>query len=97
MLEIFLILMQQHNHINLQYLDILDHEETVKYYSWGRLSYILTYQFFKKVSHNDKDVIYLHGFPLALVYWAFETIPRLSRLDVGFGRKPGIQGPTIVA
>uniref|UniRef100_A0A9I9EB66 Uncharacterized protein n=1 Tax=Cucumis melo TaxID=3656 RepID=A0A9I9EB66_CUCME len=41
---------QQHNHINLQHLDILDYDETFKDYPWGRLSYILTYQFLKKVS-----------------------------------------------
>uniref|UniRef100_A0A9I9E5X1 DUF1985 domain-containing protein n=1 Tax=Cucumis melo TaxID=3656 RepID=A0A9I9E5X1_CUCME len=87
---------QQHNHINLQHLDILDHEETFKDYPWGRLSYIITYQFLKKASYSDKNVVDLQGFPLALVYWAFETIPRLSNLDVGFGRKLEIEGLAIV-
>ena len=95
-LEAFLIPKQQHNHINLLHLDILDNEEIFKGYPWGRLSYILTYQFLKKVSYSDTDVVYLQGFPLALVYWAFEKIPRLSNLDVGFGRKLAIERPPIV-
>ncbi|KAA0038287.1 DNA-directed RNA polymerase I subunit RPA1-like [Cucumis melo var. makuwa] len=86
----------QHNHINLLHLDILNNEEIFKGYPWGRLSYILTYQFLKKASYNDKDVVYLQGFPLALVYWALEKIPRFSNLDVGFGRKLAIEGPPIV-
>ena len=47
-LEAFLIPKQQHNHINLLHLDILDNEKIFKGYPWGRLSYILTYQFLKK-------------------------------------------------
>ena len=57
--EAFLIPKQQHNHINLQHLNIFDHEETFKDYPWGRLSYILTYQFFKNASYSGKDVVYL--------------------------------------
>uniref|UniRef100_A0A9I9EEU3 DUF1985 domain-containing protein n=1 Tax=Cucumis melo TaxID=3656 RepID=A0A9I9EEU3_CUCME len=94
-LEAFLI-PKQYNHINLQHLDILDDEETFKDYPWGRLLYILTYQFLKKASYSDKDTVYLQRFPLALVYWAFEKISRLSNLDVGFGRKLAIEGPPIV-
>ena len=67
-LEAFLIPKKQHNHINLQDLNMLDHEETFKDYPWGRLSYILTYQFFKKPSCSDKDVVYLQGSLVALVY-----------------------------
>uniref|UniRef100_A0A9I9EKG9 Uncharacterized protein n=1 Tax=Cucumis melo TaxID=3656 RepID=A0A9I9EKG9_CUCME len=91
-----LIPKQQHNHINLLHLDILDNKEIFKGYLWGRLSYILTYQFLKRTSYCDKDVVYLQGFPLALVYWAFEKIPRLSNLDVGFGKKLETEGPPIV-
>uniref|UniRef100_A0A9I9EHN2 Uncharacterized protein n=1 Tax=Cucumis melo TaxID=3656 RepID=A0A9I9EHN2_CUCME len=87
---------KQYNHINLLHLDILDNEEIFKGYPWRRLSYILTYQFLKKACYSDKDVVYLQGFPLALVYWAFEKIPRLSNLDVGFGRKLANEGPPIV-
>uniref|UniRef100_A0A9I9ED21 DUF1985 domain-containing protein n=1 Tax=Cucumis melo TaxID=3656 RepID=A0A9I9ED21_CUCME len=86
----------QHNYINLLHLDILDNEEIFKGYPWGRLSYILTYQFLKKASYSDKDVVYLQGFSLALVYWAFEKIPRLSDLDAGFGRKLATEGSLIV-
>ena len=96
-LEALLIPKQQPNHINLKHLDILDHEETFKHYPRGRLSYILTYQFFKKASYNAKNIVYLQGFFLVLVYWAFETIPKNFNLNVGFGRKLGIQGPTIIA
>uniref|UniRef100_A0A9I9EJ02 DUF1985 domain-containing protein n=1 Tax=Cucumis melo TaxID=3656 RepID=A0A9I9EJ02_CUCME len=76
-LEAFLIPKQQHNHIKLLHLDILDNKEIFKGYPWGRLSYILTYEFLKKASYSDKDAVYLQGFPLALVYWAFEKIPGL--------------------
>uniref|UniRef100_A0A9I9EIS1 DUF1985 domain-containing protein n=1 Tax=Cucumis melo TaxID=3656 RepID=A0A9I9EIS1_CUCME len=62
-LEAFFIPKQQHNHINLQHLDILDHEETFKDYPWGKLSYILTYQFLKKVSYSDKDADTFKDFP----------------------------------
>uniref|UniRef100_A0A9I9EE41 DUF1985 domain-containing protein n=1 Tax=Cucumis melo TaxID=3656 RepID=A0A9I9EE41_CUCME len=48
-LEAFLIPKQQHNHINLLHLDILDNEEIFKGYPWGMLSYILTYQFLKSI------------------------------------------------
>ena len=62
-LEAILIPKQQHNHTNLQHLDIVDHGETFKDYPWERLSYILTYQFFKKASYSNKNVVYLQGFP----------------------------------
>ncbi|CAA0811658.1 Unknown protein [Striga hermonthica] len=53
-------------------------------YPWGNLSYGYTVKLFKPNSFgktkNPKSITYsLHGFPLAMMVWAFEALPELGR------------------
>ena len=96
LLQSILLPRQVHKKINWKHWCIMDNEEELNEYPWGRLSYNLTYEFFKKATCVDKKgAVYLQGFPLVLVYWASEIIPKLSSLDVGFERKFYDNGPRI--
>ncbi|XP_038891747.1 pescadillo homolog [Benincasa hispida] len=74
---------------------MLDDEERFRSYPWGRVSFELTIEFFKKVVINKPSSIFLQGFPLGLVYWAFEIIPRLSNPTIGFARRIKSDGPRL--
>ncbi|GER56905.1 hypothetical protein STAS_34665 [Striga asiatica] len=64
---------------------------------WGNLSYEYTVKLFKRKSFDNKnntEMKYsLHGFPLAIMVWAFEALPELGRKfaqTCGSGRLPRI-------
>jgi len=94
-LESFLIPTQGHNKVSWKHLKMLDDEKKFRSYPWGRVSFELTIEIFKNGVINNQSSIFLPGFPLALVYWAFEVIPRLSNATIGFVRRIKSDGPRI--
>ncbi|KAL6509456.1 hypothetical protein OROGR_022766 [Orobanche gracilis] len=89
---------EENTFLDLWWFDLVDDVERFNKYPWANLSFEYTIRVLKR---NLTDVLNaqqcrytLHGFPLALMVWAFEAIPTLGNK---FATKHGNGIPRIIA
>ncbi|GER51829.1 hypothetical protein STAS_29245 [Striga asiatica] len=69
--------------VDEKWFHLVENLEEFNRYPWGNLSYEYTVKLFKRKrfdSIKNSEMKYsLHGFPLAIMVWAFEALPELGR------------------
>ncbi|CAA3023479.1 Hypothetical predicted protein [Olea europaea subsp. europaea] len=90
---------EENTYIDLWWLDLVDDLDRFETYPWGKFSFEYTISIFKRemgdklkssdVGGESRCRYSLHGFPLAIMIWAFEAIPTL-------GMKFGMKYPDII-
>ncbi|CAA0816956.1 Unknown protein [Striga hermonthica] len=70
--------------VDEKWFHLVEDLEHFNSYPWENLSYGYTVKLYKRNSFgktkNPKSIMYsLHGFPLAIMVWAFEALPELGR------------------
>ncbi|GER39918.1 Ulp1 protease family protein [Striga asiatica] len=84
--------------VDKKWFHLVENLEEFNGYPWGNLSYEYTVKLFKRKRFdnikNTEMKYSLHGFPLAIMVWAFEALPELGRKFAetcgGGGRLPRI-------
>ncbi|CAA2985301.1 Hypothetical predicted protein [Olea europaea subsp. europaea] len=90
---------EENTYIDLWWLDLVDDLDRFETYPWGKFSFEYTISIFKRemgdklkssdVGGESRCRYSLHGFPLAIMIWAFEAIPTL-------GMKFGMKYPDVI-
>ncbi|CAA3022060.1 Hypothetical predicted protein [Olea europaea subsp. europaea] len=90
---------EENTYIDLWWLDLVDNLDRFETYPWGKFSFEYTISIFKRemgdklkssdVGGESRCRYSLHGFPLAIMIWAFEAIPTL-------GMKFGMKYPDVI-
>ena len=75
---------------------MVDEEETLLNFPWGRLPFNLTVEYMRKAIENLTVNFSLQGFPHILVCWALEIIPKLSESPNGIATRIGHRSPRII-
>ncbi|KAL2480655.1 Ulp1 protease family protein [Abeliophyllum distichum] len=87
MLAYVLLSAEENTSLNLWWFHVVDNFERFNNYAWGKRSYEYTSGIFnqikgetvKKYERNERYPYNFHGFPLAIMIWAFEAIPGLGK------------------
>uniref|UniRef100_A0A9I9EFN9 Protein Ycf2-like n=1 Tax=Cucumis melo TaxID=3656 RepID=A0A9I9EFN9_CUCME len=75
---------------------MIDDEETLINFPWGRLSSNLTVEYMRKAAEDLTVNFSLQGFPHILVCWALEIIPKLSKSPNGIATRIEHRSPRII-
>ncbi|TYK15460.1 hypothetical protein E5676_scaffold477G00300 [Cucumis melo var. makuwa] len=75
---------------------MIDDEETLLNFPWGRLSFNLTVEYMRKAAEDLTVNFSLQGFPHVLVCWALEIIPKLSESPNGIATRIGHRSRRII-
>ncbi|KAL2550618.1 uncharacterized protein Fot_12148 [Forsythia ovata] len=78
---------EENTNLNLWWFHLVDNFGRFNNYAWGKRSYEYTIGIFnqikgetvKKYERNERYPYNFHGFPLAIMIWAFEAIPGLGK------------------
>ncbi|KAL2500500.1 protein of unknown function-containing protein [Forsythia ovata] len=78
---------EENTNLNLWWFNLVDNFGRFNNYAWGKRSYECTIGIFnqikgetvKKYERNERYPYNFHGFPLAIMIWAFEAIPSLGK------------------
>ena len=95
-LDCFINCKQLHNVVDWKHLKMVDEEETLLNFPWGRLPFNLTVEYMRKAIENLTVNFSLQGFPHILVCWALEIIPKLSESPNGIATRIGHRSPRII-
>ena len=95
-LDCFINYKQLHNVVDWKHLKMIDDEETLLNFPWGRLSFNLTVEYMRKAVEDLTVNFSLQGFPHILVCWALEIIPKLSESPNGIATRIGHRSPRII-
>ncbi|KAL2456471.1 Ulp1 protease family protein [Abeliophyllum distichum] len=87
MLAYVLLSAEENTSLNLWWFHVVDNFDRFNSYAWGKRSYEYTRGIFnqikgetvKKYERNERYPYNFHGFPLAIMIWAFEAIPGLGK------------------
>ncbi|KAL2522099.1 Ulp1 protease family protein [Forsythia ovata] len=78
---------EENTNLNLWWFNLVDNFGRFNNYAWGKRSFEYTIGIFnqikgetvKKYERNERYPYNFHGFPLAIMIWAFEAIPVLGK------------------